>query len=516
MSSAAKAKRAFRLASLVVPSWTAWFVVMTARHPDAAHPDVLLRAVGLALGPLWGSLALVLAFRAAGLAIRRASLAHIDVLTGAGAALSWLSAASLVLAVKVGYASFAVLGLLGTSVFHFAAIAALVVLRGADPMRARTTITRSFSPPQATEGDVVVEEVRFDGTRIPLGFRLFATSRIGPRWPTSRHVLEADESGGEVVVETELGRAFRGEHVAEPMAVWLEDVLGLTRSLRVAAASARVVVLPRVAPVREAVRLLDRGDGPRAPRAAAKLPTEGQFHLREYQQGDDVRRIHWVRSLAAGELVVRLPDELPPDKPRVRLVLDTWFPEAFALDCDAPHELLDALVSAWLATGRALAARGVQVSMVTALPEGDDVVAHKLDLGRRGTAGAARVAARVTWQGRLPVEELLADERTIVVARGVTLGATSAVFPDVRWIIAAPELSEVPWTLPPAFLHAYPAGSTDNRWSRRRQHVAELAKRRFDQGRALLAMRRHLAEPPPGTLVTVPHADGTLDLARLR
>ena len=91
---------------------------------------------------------------------------------------------------------------------------------------------------------------------------------------------------------------------------------------------------------------------PRACRRA-QLPTEGCFPLREYATGDDARRIHWVRSLTARELVVRLPDELPPEQPTVRLVLDTQPRRARPmLPYAGDGQLLDALVRVWLRRGR--------------------------------------------------------------------------------------------------------------------------------------------------------------------
>ncbi len=513
MSFGARAQRVFRLATLWVPSWGAWYVVFTAKHPHE-----LVRTVGLALGPLWGVLAVVLAFRAAALTFDRKGtpdrLGQIDVLTGAGAALAWTSALAIVGATTIGYASLAVVGLLGTAVFHIAVVRTLLVVRGVDPSRAATTITRRFSPDVVASGDNVVEEVRFDGTHVPLGFRLFATGRIGPRFATSRHVLEPSESGGEVVLEADVGPAVRGEHEAEHLRVWLEDTFGLTRSMPVAVAAAKLTVLPRVRDVEQAVPLLERGEGPRAPRTASRLPTEGHFHLREYQQGDDVRRIHWVRSLAAGELVVRLPDELPPDKPHVRLVLDTYFPEAFALDCDAPAEMLDALVAVWLGVGRALAAKGVRVSMVTAVPQGESVIAKRIDLGRRDSSAAQRLGATIGWQGRMPVEDLLTDEATFVVSRGVL--ATPPASDAIRWIIVVPDLAEVPWTAPAAVVFPHPNGSRDNRWSYRNRFTSELAKKRWHHRRALLAMRTNIASPPVGSLAALPRPNGTIHLERIR
>ena len=310
-------KHVFRISTLVVPSWLAWYVAFSA-----AHPGDLTLAVKLALGPLWVLLAGALLLRTIGVLMSRrepaapSALAQIDVLTSSGSALAWLSAFGIMGAVWLGWASLAVVGLLGTGLFHVVVLLTFVALRGRDPMR-RASISRKFVPEVVTEGDAVTEELRFAGARIPIGFRLFVTGRVGPRWATSRHVLDASESGGEVVLESDVGPAIRGEHEAEPVEVWLQDTFGLCRSLRVPVGAAHhLTVLPRLRATEKTMPLLDLGQGARAPRPASRAPTEGSFRLREYQQGDDVRRIHWFRSLAARELIVRLPDELPPDRPR--------------------------------------------------------------------------------------------------------------------------------------------------------------------------------------------------------
>ena len=148
------------------------------------------------------------------------------------------------------------------------------------------------------------------------------------------------------------------------------------------------------------------------PRPAPRLPTEGSFRLREYQPGDDVRRIHWVRSLTARQIVVRLPDECPPDRPAVRLVLDT-FHAGFAsfaepLACRAPDDLLDALVRVWLGVARALVERGVRVIAVVPVGAGGELSIHRSNVHRRAPGRTRELGARVRWQAAVRPRDLLA------------------------------------------------------------------------------------------------------------
>jgi uncharacterized protein (DUF58 family) len=459
---------------------------------------------------------------AVGLVIRAASvigsrsradlprLARIDVLTSAGASLGWLSASAIILAVWLGWASLAVVGLLGTALFHLVVLFAFATLRGQDPMRS-STVTRRFSPDVVTEGDDVTEQVLFSGTRIPIGYRLFVSGRIGPRWPQSRHVLDASESGGEVVLESNLGPALRGEHEAEPLEVWLQDTFGLCRSMRVEVGRAHLTVLPRISKALKTAPLLERGDGPRAPRPAARLPTEGHFRLREYQRGDDVRRIHWVRSAAAREIVVRLPDEIPPDRPRVRVVLDTFFPEGPALTCDGPAEQLDAAVGVWLAVARSLAESGAQVTLVAALPQGTGVAVVREHFSLRAPTVAQRLGARAVWQGQIEVGALLTEDPTFVVSRAIL--ARPPEDGHVRWVLVAHGGVQPPaWPTQAGARFPYPMGSAENRWTLRRREANRLAIARRDHARCLVTMRAGIVAPPPGSFVAVALHDGTIRL----
>lgn len=514
-------KHLFRIASLVVPSWGAWYVTYTA-----AHPGDLLDGVAYTLGSLWVLLTSALIVRGFALAAVRARhaatgaasstplIAQVDVLTSAGSVFAWLSPLAIIGAVWLGWASLAVVGLLGTGLLHAVVLLAFVALRGADPLRG-ATIARRFVPEVVTEGGAVVEQLRFDGVRIPLGFRLFVTGRVGPRFATSRHVLEAGESGAEVLLETDVGPAVRGMHDAEPLEVWLQDTFGLCRSVRVRTSAAHVTVLPRMRDAEKTVPLLDRGHGPRAPRSASRIPTEGHFDLREYQQGDDVRRIHWMRSAASRELVVRLPDEIPPDRPRVRLVLDTFFPEADTLACDAPHELLDSMVSVWLAVGKALIESGARVTLAVAIPRDDGVAVARHELTLRAPDAALRIGAQVGWQSRIPVDELFTDEATYVVSRAVLARPLQQA--SVRWIVVFPTAlsPEPPWPSPSGARLRYPMGSSENRWSLRRREETRTALARRDRA-LVLGMRGDVVRPLTGSFFVRPSADGAIRIEATR
>jgi hypothetical protein len=245
----------------------------------------------------------------------------------------------------------------------------------------------------------------------------------------------------------------------------------------------KLTVLPRPVGIDEMAAVAGaRGDDAESV-PAQKLPTEGCFRLRAYAPGDDARRIHWVRSLMARELVVRLPDELPPEQPSVRLILDTQLVGAAALPTPATGQLCDALVRVWLSAGQALVARGVRVTMVAAVDEPAHVVERAMTAQSAGQL--ARVGARANWQGTIGVDALLGDcARNVVVSarpRPLDRDATWILVPEFVWTDVEPPPLHDAWTTLP-----YPSGASDNRfWRRKRQKRAHEETRRagalFDQ-----------------------------------
>jgi uncharacterized protein (DUF58 family) len=511
----------FRILSVSVPSAVAWNVASASRDPSALDD-----AVHYGLGPLWLATASALIVRAAG-AIRGrpegvSFLDRVDVLTASGCTLSWLGSLAIMASVWVGWASLSVVGLMGLTVLHLVVLWTVARAGGNDPWR-RASLARRFVPEGAVEGDPVTEQLALSDACIPTGFRLFASGRVGPRWPLTRYAVTDVESQGEIVLESDLGPALRGDHQAEPLEVWLQDVLGLCRSIRVRAGAARLTVVPKARPVEGARPLIGKPGEDREPKATNHLPTEGSLHLREYQPGDDARRIHWVRSLAAQQIVVRLPDERPPTQPAAQIVLDTFLPGVESLSCASPAELLDALVSVWLGVGRALAEAGVRVTLVTAglasgartgAPSGNaEVGPIRCRLAPRTMGPALRLGAEVRWQDALEVVGLLDDAPAIVVSyrQSPDLGEGKQ---GVRWIVvpqtAWTRFDEPAQTLSVGLL-PHPVGSPENRWSRRRRDRLRRERARRDHLTFARLCKETVARSP-GTFVATPARKGAIHL----
>lgn len=475
--------------------------------------DRLLRTTAPALGLLWLIMILALGGRAALDAHRRGpadsdlqpAWHQLDILTATGGATLWTGAGALIGAAFTGWASLTVIGVLGLGAVFTTAAWTAITAGGDAPWRG-ATIERAIEPPLSTEGDALRERVRIAGVQIPSGMRLFAESRALPDGAIARYAVGARCSHGEVLLESELGGARRGEHRAPPLALWLGDVLGLTRTQPVGRGEARFAVLPRPARVDGASALLGTG-GDDATAPALHQPSDGTFRIRPYVAGDDTRRIHWVRSLQQRELVVRLPDEVPHTEPALRIVLDSELSGSDALTCRAPHELLDALVRVWLGVARALADTGARVTLVAVAVRRDvpgapaaPIIVER-PLAVRAAVEGQRLGARAIWQDAIPLARLVANgapggQTVIVSSRPRAIAAPAVgplaadgprawvVVPEDGWTAAEPPLPERSIARLP-----FPAGAADYRLGRREREHDRHRQRQADrsQFRALLA-----------------------------
>ncbi|MEO7095218.1 MAG: DUF58 domain-containing protein, partial [Polyangiales bacterium] len=407
---------------------------------------------------------------------------HVDVLTASGSAVMWLSCAALLAARGTGWASLSVIGILGFGTMFVSVAWTAIAAGGMDRWRS-AVIKRTVIPEISVEGDELREEVELSGVSIPIGTRLFATGQAMRHGATTRYTVGAEGSRSSLKLASELGPAMRGEHQAPPLTLWLGDVLGLTRTPNVMRGETAFTVMPRPRTLEGAECLLDLGGDDASSRQANQMPTEGTFKIRNYVPGDDTRRIHWVRSAQQEQLVVRLPDELPPAAPFVRVILDNDLLAVDSLSTRAPDDLLDALVRVWIGVGRALAEQGTRVTLVTALPHDGAFRTVERKLRTRAQRDDQRLGARVAWQSSVPLDQLVGKKqaRCIVISSRPRrmLHADS-----VAWVI----VPEGAWTQPEDIVrndggltHQFPSGSAENRPTRRKREAQRLERQWQDR-----------------------------------
>jgi uncharacterized protein (DUF58 family) len=106
-----------------------------------------------------------------------------------------------------------------------------------------------------------------------------------------------------------------------PISLGLTDPFGLSRRRFAAAGIDEVTVCPRVHDIVAPTRAATRDEGAAEASARARSPEGDEFlHLREYEVGDDLRRVHWRSTAHTGALMIR--EHEAPWQPRATVVLD--------------------------------------------------------------------------------------------------------------------------------------------------------------------------------------------------
>ncbi|EWT03206.1 membrane protein [Intrasporangium oryzae NRRL B-24470] len=113
---------------------------------------------------------------------------------------------------------------------------------------------------------------------------------------------------------------LRGRHHLGPLGVQVQDPFGLANRNAVLEGTAELVVLPAVVPL-ASHRQPSSGMGSEGEQAhLIALHGEDDVTIREYRDGDDLRRIHWPATARTGDLMVRQEDR--PAQRRAIVMLD--------------------------------------------------------------------------------------------------------------------------------------------------------------------------------------------------
>jgi len=179
-----------------------------------------------------------------------------------------------------------------------------------------------------------------------------------------RFVVEGIGSGWRQSVTYQVRSDVRGRFEIGPMSVRVTDPFGLVELGRTFRTTVPLTVTPRtVALPQIPLGGAWTGSGDNRPRAFATGSAE-DVTVREYRQGDDLRRVHWRSSARLGELMVRREEQ--PWQSRATLVLDTRLQ---AHRGQGIASSLEAAVSAAASIAVHLSHRGFAVRLVTALGE---------------------------------------------------------------------------------------------------------------------------------------------------
>jgi uncharacterized protein (DUF58 family) len=329
-------------------------------------------------------------------------------------------------------------------------LAAVAARLWARAVAGRVALERRLGSDLSLEGDDVTISYRLGrASRVPVGAAYVreTVGRLGAQ--------EGRVRGGRA--EVRLAAVPRGRYLLEGAEVVLEDPLGLERvTLAPGGGGHALVVAPRV--VELGPLFSDAGrDSFQGRRLLLRRPSGVDLHsVREYEQGESLRKVHWPTTARRGQLMVK---ELE-DAPRDDLVV--------LLDCDAAgvagppgSSSFDAQVRAAGSLLRAHAARGRRAALVLG---GDGFVVRVSSLEGDWPV-ALQALAGVEPEADRPLARLLADERSpaarapelvvvtasleeVAVDRLVALAArrhrVSAVWVDAASFAGRPRSSSVP------------------------------------------------------------------------
>ena len=229
-------------------------------------------------------------------------------------------------------------------------IAAVLVSRA----RLRMSCERSVEPAQVPLGSPMRGRITLgqDGI-LPAGILPLDDAVPSELGPHPRFLVDKATQSWRRQVEYPLLGRVRGRFTTGPLLVRTTDPFGLVRLDRQFQATSDVMVTPQVVPL-PPLRA-SGGAGSTGEARPHRIGVMGQDDalVREYHQGDDLRRVHWRSTARRGELMVRREEQ-------------SWDPSASIL--------LDS-------RARAHAGRGMDSSLEWAVSAAASVAHHFLDSG---------------------------------------------------------------------------------------------------------------------------------------
>jgi len=256
-------------------------------------------------------------------------------------------------------------------------------------------VKRGWGDREHVEGDDVPVVAELDPTGNVLPASVTLSERVG-RLGEQRHVLR--RHGRRLSVRYVLEKVPRGRYAFEDVHAELADPFGLEQAIVELPAPGALLVYPRL--VRLGPLFTESGtrshDGQRL-----LLRRHSGFELhsvREYEQGESLRRVHWPSTARRGQLMVKELEDSPRDEIAVLLDADAKavVGESFEMQVRAAGSILEAYVR----RGR----RGVLV-LNSKRREVQHVHSPAADWRR-----ALELLAAVEATGDTPVARLLAEE----------------------------------------------------------------------------------------------------------
>jgi uncharacterized protein (DUF58 family) len=261
------------------------------------------------------------------------------------------------------------------------------------------TLRRTFGRGERLAGDDVPIQIELETDEIvPSGSLVLREkiARLGEReTPLFRRA-------GRIHGRYLLRRVPRGRYAIDEAEVIIEDPFGLERVTVELPVGASILVYPRLVDVD---RLFSES-GARTPegrRLLLRRPTGFDLHsVRDYQQGESLRRVHWPTTARRGHLMVKELEDSPRDETAVLLDAD-----ASTAVGTAPDSSFELGVRAAGSIVKSHAARGRRAALIVNASRPVYQRVHSFD---GDWHRALEILAAVEPDGHSPVANILADD----------------------------------------------------------------------------------------------------------
>ena len=312
--------------------------------------------------------------------------------------------------------------------FILAVVIGIASVRSATPS---VRISRTITPTQVHAGDRAVVLVGLVATKtIHAATVVDRVYGLG----TARFVAKRIDANVPIEARYEVLCHPRGVYRIGPATVAVEDALGLAESVGEARNIDRLVVFPAVD---DLVGLPSgRGLDPTADATRASFSQAGGedfYTLREYQRGDDMRRVHWPYSAKTDELMIRQLET--PWQSRALVMLDVRpsvyeSADAFEMAVSGAASVVTHLVKSgfdadlWAGDPDPMDASRYSAAMERlALVEPNDEIDIEAVAGRirqKGGGGALILVTGVADRSLLTVQQLLSNQYRATLLMGAS------------------------------------------------------------------------------------------------
>ena len=311
-------------------------------------------------------------------------------------------------------------------------------------VRGPVSVVHAADPAPATEGERVQLRIKASrASRIPVG-SLVARGSLGR---LGSYECRLQGHGRTAAAELYLGRLPRGRFRISDARLVIGDHLGLESiSIPVDPLGATVMVHPRLVELQalfsDAGRLGGSGR-----RLLLRRPAGFDFHsVREYTQGESLRRVHWPTTARRGQLMVKELEDTPRDA--VAVLLDS---DPAGACGEPPDSSFDDAVRAAGSILKVYVGRGRKASLLTTGMQGAGAQVSSLSEDFRAALGVL-AAAEPNARSRLP--RWLAHEHTRTAQAGELVVVTAnleAVAVDALLAVASRRLLSVVWIDSPSY-----------------------------------------------------------------